>query len=722
MIFREINISIPILLTVFLIGIIPIQSYAFQENDYINWNMYKGDNSSSSYSSLDQINKDNVHQLEIAWIYRTGDLTTSWQSNLECNSIVVDAILYCTTAFLKVFALNATTGEELWVFDPFKNETPRGLNRAVVYWEEDDDKRILFIAGNYLFALNADNGEPILSFGSDGKVDLNFGLGRDPNSISVTSSSPGIIYNDVLVMGSRVNDSYDSAPGHIRAYNVKSGEMLWKFNTIPDAGQFGAETWKSIGTEAHKRIGGANAWAGLSLDKERGIVYIPTGAPAYDFYGGHRKGENLFANSILALKAETGEYLWHYQTVHHDLWDYDLPAPPNLLTLTIEGKKVDALAQVSKTGFTFVLNRVTGEPLFPIFERPVPASNVEGEEAWPTQPFPSKPPAFVRQYLTYDEVTQFSTQSNEYVKSVLGNLRNEGLFTPPDPKGTILFPGTRGGANWGGAAHDPSTGILFINANESPEIATVDKIVSNSGAENSDYERGKSFYMRNCAVCHGFNKEGNHPTFPSLLDIGERRSKESILTIIKEGSAMMPSFQTISESREKEILAFLNEEGKRSSTNDSNQVVKDENTVRFLNITAFSYLKDAQGNLGIKPPWGTLNAIDLNKGEILWKVPLGTHPDFPNDSTGIENWGGPIVTAGGLVFISATPDKKFRAFDKETGKIVWEAELPSGGFTTPSTFMVEGKQYIVIGAGGGRGTEPGDHFVAFTLQENIKSN
>lgn len=701
----------------FLLIVILVGCQSVPESN--GWEVYKADSKSSSYSSLNQINKENVDQLEVAWTYRTDDLGEDSYSTIETNPIVVDDILYGASPLLKVFALDATTGREIWSFDPFGEDRASGYMRSVVYWEDGNDKRILFSAGTNLFSVNAETGKLITDFGDNGKVDLNVGLGRDPDEISVKASSPGIIYEDLLIMGSAVGEGYESAPGHIRAYDVRSGERAWIFHTIPQPGESGSETWAGGPSDSLSQRGGVNNWAGMSLDEERGIVYIPLGSPTYDFYGGDRLGKNLYANSLLALDAATGEYIWDYQTIHHDLWDYDLPAPPNLVTLKKGGKEIEAVAQVSKLGFTYVLDRETGEPVYTIEEQPVPGSNIESEETWPTQPFPSKPESFIRQEITEEDWANRSASIYDSVSTKFKEYRYDGLFTPPDPKGSIVFPSTRGGANWGGAAYDPNSDLLFINANETPEISTVKKVDQSFAPGKSLYKRGASFYNQNCANCHGVDLEGQHQIYPPLDNISEDYSKEEVLTIIEEGGGMMPAFQNITKEEKSAIIAFLfnkksEEPNSKNSVHETEDI--DGNTGRYINLTAYSKFEAPDGFPAINPPWGTLNAIDLNTGEITWRIPLGTHPDVESkEPTGMESWGGPIVTKGGIVFIGATKDRKFRAYDKETGKLLWETILPTGGFATPSTYMSNGKQYVVIAAGGGRGTTPGDYYVAFAL-------
>jgi len=692
-----------------------------QEFKTNNWPVYKADKYSSSYSELDQIDKDNVHRLQQAWIYRSGDLEEGSYSTIETNPVIVDGVLYGGTPNLNVFALDSKTGEELWMFQPFPEDPKRGYMRAVTYWEDGSDKRIFFSAGTYLFALNAGNGELIEDFGEQGKIDLNEHLGRDPARIQVKSPSPGIIYEDLIIMGSATGESYGSAPGHIRAYDVRTGSLEWIFHTIPQPGEFGYETWKQVKGEQEIAKGGVNNWAGMSLDPKRGIVYVPLGSATYDFYGGDRPGKNLFANSLVALDAATGERIWHYQTIHHDLWDYDLPAPPNLVTVERDGKVVDAVAQVTKTGFTFVFDRETGEPLYEIEERPVPqSSDIEGEQVWRTQPHPTLPEPFVRQLFTRGQINNFFPEAYDSVLVEFSKRRNEGLFTPPDPDGSIFFPGTGGGANWGGAAHDPETGILYVNANEIPEFSTVRKINQEVAAGKSLFKKGQIFYTQNCATCHGTNLEGRDSDYPALDNIEQRMAKEEVRSIIREGGGRMPAFTNISDIETEAIVAFLY--GEREATHHSNgSKIEAGSSEQYFNVTAYRNFKGPKGYPAIKPPWATLNAINLNTGEIEWKVPLGTYSELIEKGippTGSESYGGPIVTAGGLIFIGGTGDKKFRAFDKDTGEILWETTLPTAGYATPATYMVQGKQYVVIAAGGGRGTEVGDYYVAFVLSEN----
>lgn len=681
-----------------------------------DWPVYKADAESSSYSFLDQINKKNVKDLKVAWTFEPNDVQDgSTFGKYECNPIIVGEVMYITSARHWVYAVNATNGEKIWSFDPFDGERGGGMYRGVTYWENGDDKRILFTAGNNLFAVDAATGIPIPSFGKNGKVNLSIVMEGDTLSAWVIPTSPGIIYEDLIILGSEVSELYGAAPGYIRAYNVKTGKLEWTFHTIPHPGEPGYETWP---TDAWKHAGGANNWGGMCLDIKRGIVFAPTGSPTYDYYGADRKGKNLYGNSILALDAKTGKLIWHFQTVHHDLWDYDIPSPPNLVTVEKDGKKIDAVAQTTKTGFLFVLNRETGESLFPIEERKVPSTNIPGEEVWPTQPFPVKPAPYVRQFITEDDLIGSSPSMRDSVLKVFRSLRYEGLYTPPDTKGTLMVPGSRGGSEWGGGAYDPATSIIYINANESPEIARVQKAKKQmSVARNQTvYEVGKKVYMSYCSNCHGTDRKGLHNN-PPLLDIDKRMTKQEVWNKIEVGGGRMPGFSTVLNGREEELIAFLFELQKKELYRK--RIDFGDTTAGYQNVTAYGYFNDPTGHPAIKPPWGTLTAINLNTGEFTWKIPLGNYSEWQKEGephTGTENYGGPIVTKGGLIFVGATRDQKFRAFDKDNGDLLWEVDLGGNGHASPSTYMIEGKQYIVISVTGDK-DNPSGSIVAFTLPD-----
>ncbi|CAD5259485.1 MULTISPECIES: PQQ-binding-like beta-propeller repeat protein [unclassified Imperialibacter] len=676
------------------------------------WQVYKGDAASSSYSSLTQITKDNVSRLEVSWIFEPTDAPEGARAvKYECNPIVVGPVMYLTSARHVVYALEAASGKVIWSFDPFDGKGG-AIKRGVSYWEGNGEKRILFTARNHLFALNATNGEQILGFGEQGKVNLNI-ENFSGEEAWVVPTSPGIIYNDLIILGSEVSESYGAAPGYIRAYNVLTGKLEWTFHTIPQPGEVGYDTWPA---DAWKKVGGANNWGGMSLDEKRSIVYIPLGSPTYDYYGSDRKGMNLFGNSLVALEAATGKLVWYFQTTHHDLWDYDLPAPPNLITVTKNGKQIDAVAQTTKTGLLFVLDRETGEPIFPVEERLVPASNIPGEEAWPTQPFPTKPLPYSKQYISESDLLDFTPDAKKEVLDAFKRFRYEGIYTPPDTSGTLLTPGSRGGSEWGGAAWDQETGLLYLNANESPEIAKVSRGVAwKSPRDQSMYNVGRSFYTTYCASCHGTNKQATDPSIPSLVDVGKRLSKEEILNRVKNGKGKMPAFGQVAAGNEDEIISYLLEINKDKIAEKPTE--ESDTGMVYLNLTAYGYFRDNKGRPAIKPPWGTLNAINLNTGEYSWRVPLGNIPELqqPGDPpTGIENYGGPVVTAGGLVFIAATGDQKIRAFDKETGDEVWTADLPGNGYASPAVYEANGKQHLAIAVTGNR-EKPGGWMVVFSL-------
>lgn len=689
---------------------------------YANWENYLGDKTSSQYSSLDQLTPENVSQLEVAWTYSTGDKDPGNRSQIQCNPIIVDGVLYAASPGLKIFALEAATGRELWKYDPAGGKeveaSPMGVNRGVVYWETGDEKRILFTAGAFLYALDASTGTPILSFGKQGKVDLHDGLGRDVSDLFINSNTPGIVYKDLLIQGCRASERSPAVPGHIRAYNIRTGEIAWIFHTIPQPGELGYDTWPE---GAWETAGAANSWAGFSLDEQRGWVFVPTGSAAFDFYGGDRKGENLFANSIVCLNAQTGERIWHYQTVHHDVWDRDLPCPPNLVRVRHNGVLLDAVAQVTKSGYVFLLNRETGEPLFPVEERPFPPSDLKGEATWPTQPIPTLPPPFARQEFSEADITDISPEAHAYVATILDTVRSAGQFVPPSKEGTVIFPGFDGGGEWGGSAVDPHTGILYVNANEMPWILTMVDVGEDT--DEAGARTGQRLYSRQCIGCHGPDRKGNQQQgIASLIGVQDRLTNQQIREVINGGRGVMPAFRHLNDAEKDQLVAFLTGEEEASVPIDehASEVTLESGESPYVH-TGYNRFLDEAGYPAVKPPWGTLNAIDLNAGRILWTVPLGEFEELTKrgiPQTGTENYGGPIATAGGLIFIGATKDEKFRAFDKFTGAMKWETKLPVGGYATPATYSVNGRQFVVIAAGGGKmGTPSGDTFIAFALPE-----
>jgi quinoprotein glucose dehydrogenase len=712
---------------------------AANSGENLDWPAYGGNKAGNRYSPLTQINLENVSKLKLAWSYDTGENKDPDErgSDIQCQPIVVGGVMYGTTPRMKLFAADAATGKEIWKFDPFDvpGKKPEfHAIRGVLYWEDGDDKRILYAVGADLYAIEASTGKRIKDFGKDGAVDLHEGLGdsttfgHDVNKLSVAITTPGVIYKDLLITGSRVSEESDAAPGYIRAFNVRTGKLAWTFHTIPQPGEYGYETWPK---DAYKKFGGANCWAGLVLDEKRGIVYTGTGSTSVDFYGGDRAGKNLFANCVLALDAATGKHVWHFQTVHHDLWDRDLPCPPNLITVKHNGRMVDAVAQATKDGFIFVFDRDTGKPLFPVNEVPVPTSPaLPGEQPWPTQPVPTKPAPFAMQELTEDNITNRTPEARAYVLERYRNSLHGSKYMPPSLKGSLFF-SFGGGAEWGGNAADPD-GILYQNGNN---MLWWLKMQDMRGV-NKASSLGRGLFNATCAACHGVDGRGGGghgpQAFPELLNVGERLSRKQISATIESGRGRMPSFRHLPEKDRKAIVDFLlHEEDKNETAAAKGRAVRNGQAETgdnsgfpykspFLN-NGHTQFRDQENYPAVKPPWGTMNAIDLNTGEYLWQVPLGEYPELTKQGvppTGTENHGGPVATAGGLVFIAATYDEHLRAFDKKTGKVVWKYKLPAGGFATPITYMVNGKQYVAIAAGGRRyGLKPGGTYMAFALPD-----
>lgn len=686
-----------------------------------DWPSYLGNNERSHYSPLNQINAANVGKLQVAWTYHAGGARSDGRSQIQCSPIIVEGVMYGTSPELVLLAVDAVTGRELWRFNPLAgggDHQALGVNRGVVYWADGNDRRILYTAGQYLHAVNAADGKLIASFGNHGRVDLKAGLGRDASRLYVIATTPGTVFRDLLILGTRVSEGPGpAAPGHIRAYDIRTGRQVWIFHTIPHPGEAGYDTWPP---DAWKHIGGANCWAGMALDEQRGIVFVPTGSATYDFWGGNRLGQNLFADCLLALDAATGKRLWHYQFVHHDLWDRDAPAPPNLLRVKRRGKTIDAVAQVTKSGLVFVFNRETGEPLFPIEERRVPPSDLQGESAWPTQPIPVLPAPFARQVFSADEITDVTPESRQAVLDRFVKVRPRTPFMPPSREGTIIFPGFDGGAEWGGAAADPA-GILYVNANEMPWILTMVETPAPGGAALTS---GPRIYGQICAACHGVNRAGDPArAFPSLENIGQKLKKADLVQLLNTGRGMMPSVAFLSAEQKEAVADFLlgtapaGRVGEAASAGGDDVLLSEP-----YSSTGYNRWVDPHGYPAVKPPWGTLNAIDLNTGQFVWRAPLGEFPELTARGippTGTENYGGPIVTAGGLVFIAASKDEMFRAFDQKTGRILWQTKLPAAGYATPATYLVNGRQFIVVACGGGKcGTPSGDAYVAFALPKN----
>ncbi len=691
-----------------------------------DWKVYGGGKENIRYSGLTEIDTNNVAQLRKAWEFHTGD--TGQYTQMQFNSIVVDSLVYTISPKLKLIALQASTGKKQWVFDPYAvngNEAvgvgyfAMNVCRGVTYYADKNSKRLFYGAGSNLYCVDALTGKAIQDFGKAGKVDLHQDLGRDVQDLYIAMTSPGIIYKDLIIIGTRVDEGPAAAPGYIRAYDVHSGKLRWIFHTIPQPGEEGYESWED--KEAWKHIGGANAWAGFSMDEEKGIVYAPIGSASYDFYGGKRLGNNLFANSVLALDAATGKRKWHYQTVHHDVWDRDLPTAPALVTITKDGKKIEAIAQPTKSGFIFLLDRITGQPIYPIEEKKVPTeTELIGEKLSPTQPWPTYISPFARQSLTEKELNHLvSDASYADIKKRLADVNSGFIFNPSSKKGTVIFPGFDGGAEWGGPAYDPATNILYVNANEMPWILTMVDRPKEIPHQENNVAAGKRLYLSNCMACHGPEKKGSG-NYPSLMGVEKKYTEKTLNELIASGRRMMPAFKQLKEVEVSAIASYiLDLKEKQSKAFVPPTVIKDPYREMLYTSTGYNKFLTKEGYPAVAPPWGTLNAIDLNSGKILWKDTIGDYPELLAKGlhTGTENYGGPVVTAGGLVFIAATKDSKFRAFNKRTGKLLWETDLPAPGFASPTVYNYKGKQYIVIACGGGKlGTAAGDSYIAFALK------
>lgn len=679
-------------------------------NENTGWTEYLGGPERNHYSSLTQINKTNLNQLKVAWEYHTLD-----SGQVQCNPIIVNGILYAVTATNKLFALDAATGKKLWTFTN-TGSTALNTNRGVTYWESKDKNdadvpRIIFALGSFLYAVDAKTGEKINTFGDNGKVSLKEGLGSTAVNKFVISNTPGTLYEDNIVMPLRLSEGADAALGNVQAFNVRTGKLSWVFHTIPHPNEFGYNTWPK-NTYKNTEIGGANNWSGMAIDRKRGILFVPTGSAASDFYGGNRKGQNLFANCLIALDAKTGKRLWHFQFVHHDIWDKDLPAPPNLVTIKRNGKSIDAVAQVTKTGHVFVFDRVTGKPLFPIKETPFPKSSIPEESAWATQPIPSLPAPFARQTITEADVNPYSDEKEVLLKTI--KTTQKGVFQPLDLKETLVYPGADGGAEWGGAAVDPD-GIMYVNANEMAWLFSLKP--TPKADELAHLSKGQKLYASTCMVCHGKDLKGNPSSgYPSLVNISDRKDREYVSKVVASGKGMMPGFGHLSNTDRQALVSFLFGDEKVEASAES---TKGKTPFIPYQFNGYHKFIDSKGYPGIRPPWGTLTAIDLNTGKHLWQKPFGEYPELKAKgipTTGSENYGGPVVTASGLLFIAATKDGMFRIFDKKTGEILWETKLPAAGFATPSTYLLNGKQYIVIACGGTKlGTKKGDSYIAFSL-------
>lgn len=771
-----------------------------------DWPVYNGGPDGDHYSQLKQINRANVRQLKVAWSFDTGE-----KGGIQDNPLVVGRTLYAYTPTQKVVALDAATGRLKWKFDAGVAGGTQPA-RGMAYWTDGKERRLFAGVMNFLYCLDPATGKPIASFGESGLIDLRKDLRGDFEKQSIVLTTPGIIYKDLIIVGGRNPETHPAPPGDVRAFDVRTGKLVWSFHTIPHPGEPGYETWPA---EAWKTAGAANNWAGMALDRKLGIVYVPTGSAVFDFYGGDRLGDDLYADTLLALDAATGKRLWHFQGVHHDIWDRDFPSEPALFTVKRDAKTVEALAQTTKQGYLYLFNRLTGKPLFPIHEIPYPASNVPGEVTSPTQPKPDTPEPFARQRLTEDMLTNRTPEAHAWALKMFRTFASDGQFMPfAVGKQTVIFPGFDGGAEWGGPAIDPATDILYVNATE---MAWTGGLIE---AHHSS-DPGEQVYQYQCAMCHGTNLAGAPPAFPPLVDVLNRLTVEKVADTVQNGKGRMPSFPNIEDAQMKVLIEFLRkgpsavkgDAGKELTSVPAQemtaqapadktgadqagaavyanrcarchgsrmegmapanpmligvgtrlskaQIVKlvwngtdemppmpdlqetdlqallrymgvadspraqapaaDEYQDKFI-FTGYRKFLDPDGYPAIAPPWGTLNAIDLKTGKYVWKIQLGEYPELARQGirdTGTESYGGPIVTAGGLVFIGATIyDRKFRAFNSSSGKLLWEAELPFAGVATPSTYMIDGRQFVVIAASGVRDPKgpAGGAYVAFSL-------
>jgi quinoprotein glucose dehydrogenase len=681
----------------------------------MDWSAYNGGVDGDHFSSLSQIRPANVAGLKQVWRVDVGS-----DGGLQANPLVVGGVLYGYGSTLQVYALDGATGKQIWKFD--SGIVGRQPSRGMSYWTDGKESRLFAYILNFLYALDPATGKPIASFGEGGRLDMRKYLDSDYTQNSVVLTTPGVLYEDILILGFRAPETKPAPHGDIRAYNVRTGKLVWSFHTIPHPGEPGYETWPD---GEWKTAGAANNWAGMAVDTKRGLVFVPTGSAVSDFYGFDRKGNDLYADCLLALDAATGKLVWHFQGVHHDIWDRDFPSAPALVTIVRDGKRIDAVAQTTKQGFVFVFDRVTGESLFPIEERPFPASTVPGEVTSKTQPIPLAPAPYARQSLTADMLTTRTPEVHEWAVEQFKSFRSGGLFIPFSvDKQTIIFPGFDGGAEWGGPAIDPDVGVIYINAND---LAWTGGLTENKG----DVSPGEDIYQTQCATCHGTDRTGSPPAFPSLVNIGKRMKQTEMTETIRNGKGRMPGFPKLTKADMTALLRFLGNPmetgpapadagGRHELAGDAPSSLLSSAAPKYR-FTGYRKFLDPDGYPAVAPPWGTLNAIDLNAGKYLWKIPLGNYPELAAKGmadTGTENYGGPILTAGGVLFIGATLfDHKLHAFDPKTGKLLWEGNLPYAGNATPSTYMIDGKQYVVIATAGSRNPKgpQGAAYVAFAL-------
>ena len=662
---------------IWLLLVLPVCLSA--QSDHAGWADYGGAPDSAQFSSLTQIDRTNVGKLKVAWSFPTGD-----GGKYSFNPLIAGGLMYVMAKGNSIVALDPVTGRQVWSH-PAEPGTFVITFRGINYWASKDgkDRRLLYCANNFLIALDATTGKSISTFGTNGKTDLKIGLDRDPRAIAlVQPTTPGKVFEDLIILGSATNQEYDSAPGDIRAYNVRTGKLAWTLHTVPRPGEFGYETWPK---DAWKTVGGANAWGELSVDVPRGIVYVPTGSPKYNFYGANRTGANLFGDCLLALDARTGKRIWHYQMVHHDIWDYDNTTAPKLLTVRHNGKMVDVVAQAGKQGFVWVFDRVTGEPLWPIEERPVPKSDMPGEQVWPTQPFPTVPPPFARQKFDEKDLNPFIEDPAERARwrDTIQSARNEGLFTPPGLRPTIQMPGNNGGSNWGSAAANPSTGALYVVAKDFPALLKLEPDgTREAAAAGPPEELGQYIFKQNCAKCHTSGPG------PGLADIDKRMSRSQIEAMVRNGRGRMPAVPAVPDADLRPLVSYL-----------FNPLRAPAPTTETRYKSSFGFMITSSGLSAIAPPWTSMTAYDLITGTVKWKIPLGEVPELA--AKGILDTGahfpkvGPVVTAGGLIF-TGTRDRKVRALDVDSGKVVWEAQVQTALEGIPAVYEVGGREFVVF--------------------------
>ncbi len=702
------NVQLPIGIFVALMLLFSCTDKEKKERlDHTKWAEFQGGPDRNQFSSLSEINLANVKDLKLAWSHSLPD-----SGQMQMNPIIIDNILYGIGADVRPFALNASTGERIWIHgDPLK--AWHSTSRGVAYWSKGNDKRIYYGMGSHLYAIDAMTGKSIKDFAEGGRLDLHKGLPEHAQEKFLVSNAPGTIYKDLIIVPLRVSESSDAAPGDIRAFNLLTGELVWTFHTIPYPGEEGYETWENKEAYKNTNIGAVNNWCGMTIDRENGIVYIPLGSASPDFFGGNRLGANLYSDCLLALQVETGEKLWHFQFTHHDIWDRDLPSTPNLIEVNRDGKKIKAIAQVTKQGYVYVFDRFTGEPLFDIEEVPVPGSELQGEKAFATQPIPTKPKPFARRAdeLTEADISPYAKNKEELLQ--LFRNADKRFYAAPGLDTVLLLPGYDGGAEWGGAAADPENGIIYVNSNEMAWFLTMSKTESYSSAGLS---AGEQLYQKACAACHQKNRLGSPASnIPSLENMQDKFNMTELTDHIEKGKGMMPGFPHLS-AEEKEVIVkyLLDLESDKQEVSAINNEYQDP-----FSHGGYHKFLDSEGLPAIAPPWGTLNAIDLNNGEYLWKIPLGETPELKEKgypTTGTENYGGPAITKNGLLFIAGTIDGVFRAFNRHTGELLWEYQLPAPAFATPAIYESNGKEFVVVVCGGEKlGTPKGNRVVAFSL-------